>query len=69
MAEKIMVQTVGNRNYIEVHPARGLALCQRLRSHGINSSPPNPSSTDVHCIELPKGCDVKKIQAILDRWN
>lgn len=69
MVEKLTVQTAGNRRYLEIHPAIGLALCQYLRSHGITCSPPNPSSTDLHCIELPKGSDLKTVQTILDRWK
>jgi len=69
MAEKITILSSGSRQYIEIHPARGLELCQYLRSHGVTCSPPNPSSMDVHCIELPKGYDMKRIQTILDRWK
>jgi hypothetical protein len=69
MADKIVVLSAGSRNYLEIHPAKGLSLFQHIRSHGIICSTPNPSSMDVHCIELPRGCDLKAVQAILDRWK
>ena len=68
-APKVKVLAAGTRFYIDIHPSRGLALTQHLRSHGVNCSPANPSSQDVDTIELPKGLDVKAVQSLLDHWE
>jgi aspartate aminotransferase-like enzyme len=65
---KIKVLTSGTRSYIDIHPARGAALSEHLRAHGVTCSPPEPSSTDVNSIELPRGVDVKAVQALLKGW-
>ena len=65
---KLKVSTAGGRCYIDVHPDRGLALARLLRGHGVACSTPEPSSTNVNTIELPRGADVKRVQALLDGW-
>jgi hypothetical protein len=68
-APKVKVLTAGARSYIDIHPRRGLALTQHLRSHGVNCSTANPSSQDVDSVELPNGLDVKAVQRLLDHWE
>ena len=68
MSEKLKVHTAGTRRYIDVPSSRAASLHSYLRAHGIASSPPEPSSTDIDSIELAKGVDIKTIQALLDRW-
>ena len=68
-ALKVKVLTAGTRSYIDIHPSRGLALTEHLRSHGVHCSPANPSCQDVDSVELPKGVDVQAVQALLENWQ
>ncbi len=65
----LRVLTAGARSYIDIHPSRGLALTEHLRSHGVNCSTANPCSQDVDSVELPKGQDVMAVQRLLDNWE
>ena len=67
--EKLKVVTAGKRRYIDVPSTKAADLHGYLRAHGVQSSPPEPSSTGIDCIELTGGTDPKAIQALLDKWS
>lgn len=68
MAVKLKVQTSGREHYIDVPTPRASALHSYLRARGVQSSPPEPSSTGIDRIELTRSADVKVVQGILDGW-
>jgi hypothetical protein len=68
-SRKLKVVTAGSRCFIDIHPQQGESLARYLRSQGVICSPPEPSSKEVDSIELPRGANVKAIQALLNGWE
>jgi hypothetical protein len=67
--EKLKVMTQGKRSFVYVPSTQGHDLHGYLRTRGVQSSPPEPSSTGIDCIELTGTTDAKAVQAILDSWS
>jgi hypothetical protein len=68
MGAKVKVVTSGKDYYIDVPTSRASSLHSYLRARGVQSSPPEPSSTGIDRIALTRSADVKAVQAILDAW-
>jgi len=68
MGEKIKVVASGKDYYIDVPSSRAASLHSHLRARGVQSSPPEPSSTGIDRIALTRSADAKAVQAILDAW-
>ena len=65
----LKVVVSGTRSYIDVPPGQASDLHRYLRANCIQSSPPEPSASNMDSIELPKGTDVKAVQSLLDKWS
>lgn len=68
MAAKLKVKMSGREHYIDVPTPQASALHSYLRARGVQSAPPEPSSTGIDRIELARSADAKAVQAILDGW-
>jgi hypothetical protein len=66
---KLRVEEDGKRRYISVPSERAGDLHAYLRSNRVFSAPPEPAYTGTDYIELAKGVDVGRVQALLDAWS
>ncbi len=62
------VSSAGARHFIRVAQGRSAELHAYLRQHHVRCDPPDPCSTGLDVIELDRGADLRKVQALLDGW-
>ena len=68
MKPRLQVSTAGARHLISVPTGCAGALHHYLRTHRVQSSPPEPDSAGFDNIELHATVDVKAVQNLLDKW-
>ncbi len=67
--DRPQVVTDGARSFIRVASDRARGLHAYLRQRCVVCDPPDPSSAGIDVIELGRGMEVKKVQALLDGWS
>jgi hypothetical protein len=68
MKPRLQVSTAGKRHYISVPDNYAGALHDYLRAHRVQSSPPEPDSTEFDSIELSAKADLGAVPKPLDNW-
>ena len=66
---KLQVMVISGGHYIEVPKCESEELLVYLRSRCVTSSPPQTHTRATDSLELGRGQDIQRVQALLDQWS